>query len=248
MPSWPTAGRAEYAAVTLAGRLMASVGRDVLLDVDGTGPVRGELRRVGTGWCLVSGDAGDWLVPLAAITAAQGVSDRAVPEVAWSAVSRLGLGSALRRLADEGAACVVATRGGARHEVVLTRVGKDFVEAETVADPASGCWWRWRRSAPCRAASPADSGEDGDHGEHDVGQHRDEEAGCECRQRLHVLVAQPGPQEHAGQDQAIAMPRAGIRTTSTPPSTNPATARATFTRSCHWKGALLTMAVTWNRP
>ena len=58
-----------------------------------------------------------------------------MPEVAWSAVSRLGLGSALRRLADEGAACVVATRGGARYEVVLTRVGKDFVEAETVADP-----------------------------------------------------------------------------------------------------------------
>jgi hypothetical protein len=54
----------------------------------------------------------------------------------WSAVSKLGLGSALRRLADEGAACVVATRGGARHEVVLTRVGKDFVEAETVAEPA----------------------------------------------------------------------------------------------------------------
>ena len=49
--------RAEYAGVTLAGRLMASVGRDVLLDLDGTGPVRGELRRVGTGWCLVSGDA-----------------------------------------------------------------------------------------------------------------------------------------------------------------------------------------------
>ena len=74
--------------------------------------------------------------PLGAILVAQGVSDRAVPEVAWSALSKLGLGSALRRLADEGAACVVATRGGARHEVVLTRVGKDFVEAETVAEPA----------------------------------------------------------------------------------------------------------------
>jgi hypothetical protein len=44
----------------------------------------------------------------------------------------------LRRLADEGAPCVVATRGGARHEVVLTRVGKDFVEAATVAEPAHG--------------------------------------------------------------------------------------------------------------
>ena len=128
--------RAEYAAVTLAGRLMASVGRDLLLDVDGPGPVRGELRRVGTGWCLVSGDAGDWVVPLGAIVAAQGVSDRAVPELAWSLVSRLGLGSALRRLADAGTACVVAMRSGVRHEVVLTRVGQDFVEAEIVDSPA----------------------------------------------------------------------------------------------------------------
>ena len=128
--------RAEYAAVTLAGRLMASVGRDVLLDLEGPGPVRGELRRVGTGWCLVSGDAGDWLVPVDAIVAAEGISDRAVPEIAWSTVARLGLGSALRRLADEGTACVVAMRSGARHEVVLTRVGKDFVEAETTGDRA----------------------------------------------------------------------------------------------------------------
>ena len=100
--------RAEYAGVTLAGRLMASVGRDVLLDVEGTGPVRGELRRVGTGWCLVSGEAGDWLLTVDAIVAAEGVSDRAVPEVAWSSVARLGLGSALRRLADEG----TRVRGG----------------------------------------------------------------------------------------------------------------------------------------
>ena len=35
--------RAEYAAVTLAGRLMASVGREVVLDVLGVGPVAGVL-------------------------------------------------------------------------------------------------------------------------------------------------------------------------------------------------------------
>jgi hypothetical protein len=126
--------RAEYASVTLASRLMASHGRLVTLEVAGVGGVRGELRRVGTGWCLVSGGAGDWLVPLEAVASADGLSDRAVPEVAWSPVSRLGLGSALRRLADDATRCVVLTRAGGRHEVLLKRVGRDFVEAETVGD------------------------------------------------------------------------------------------------------------------
>ena len=126
--------RAEYASVTLASRLMASEGRLVTLEVVGVGGVRGELRRVGTGWCLVSGDVGDWLVPVEAVASADGLSDRAVPEVAWAPVSRLGLGSALRRLADHATRCVVFTRAAGRHEVLLTRVGRDFVEAETVGD------------------------------------------------------------------------------------------------------------------
>jgi hypothetical protein len=126
--------RAEYASVTLVSRLMASQGRLVALEVAGVGGVRGELRRVGSGWCLVSGDVGDWLVPVEAVTSAEGLSDRAVPEVAWPHVSRLGLGSALRRLADDATRCVVFTRAGARHEVLLRRVGRDFVEAETVGE------------------------------------------------------------------------------------------------------------------
>lgn len=122
--------RAEYATVTLEARLMASAGRGVALDVAGAGRVAGELRRVGTGWCLVAGDGRDWLIPTGAVEAATGLSDRAVPEVAWSAVARLRLGSALRRLADEGVPCVVLTRSGTRHDGVLLRVGRDFVELE----------------------------------------------------------------------------------------------------------------------
>jgi hypothetical protein len=124
--------RAEYASVSLASRLMASVGSAVALDVAGVGAVRGQLRRVGAGWCLVSGDSGEWLVPFEAVVTLAGASPRAVPEVAWSAVSRLGLGSALRRLADDGRSCWVTTRTGVRHEVLLSRVGSDFVEACTV--------------------------------------------------------------------------------------------------------------------
>ncbi len=127
--------RAEYASVSLASRLMASIGRQVVLEVAGSGGIRGELRRVGSGWCLVSGTTGDWLVCVDAVTSFEGASDRAVPEVAWSAVSRLGLGSALRRLADDATRCLVVTRAGGRHEVELVRVGKDFVEAETFGEP-----------------------------------------------------------------------------------------------------------------
>jgi hypothetical protein len=123
--------RGEYATVTLQARLMASEGRPVGLDVTGVGPVAGELRRVGSGWCLVAGEGRDWLVPTASIEAATGLSDRAVPEVAWSPVARLGLGSALRRLADEGEPCVVFTRAGGRHDGVLLRVGQDFAETES---------------------------------------------------------------------------------------------------------------------
>lgn len=126
--------RAEYVSVTLASRLMASTGREVNLDLAGAGRVSGELRRVGSGWCLVSGDGRDYLVPTDAVESVQGLSERALPEVAWSPVARLGLGSALRRLADEGLPCVLVTRSGVRHDVVLLRIGGDFVEAEADGD------------------------------------------------------------------------------------------------------------------
>ena len=121
--------------MSLETRLMASQGRPVSLDVDGVGRVSGELRRVGAGWCLVGGDGRDCLVPTAAVESATGLSDRALPEVAWSPLARLGLGSALRRLADESLPCVLLTRSGVRHEVVVLRVGQDFVEAEADGDP-----------------------------------------------------------------------------------------------------------------
>jgi hypothetical protein len=120
--------RAEYAAVTLAGRLMASVGADVALDVLGVGPVTGVLQRVGPDWCLVHGAAQDWVVRLASVASVEGASGRAVPEVAWSPVARLGFGSALRGLADAGERCMVHSVDGTAREGVPTRVGYDFVE------------------------------------------------------------------------------------------------------------------------
>ncbi|MFC6287534.1 hypothetical protein ACFP3Q_12575 [Nocardioides sp. GCM10027113] len=125
--------RAEYATVTLASRLMASLGRELALDVRGVGRVAGRLERVATGWCLVAGPGQDWLVRSGAISTVVGASERAVPEVAWSPVARLGLGSAVRRLADAGEPCRVHLLDGRCHELVPTRVGQDFVEGRSGA-------------------------------------------------------------------------------------------------------------------
>jgi hypothetical protein len=120
--------RTEYAQVTLASRLMASLDAELTLELRGMGRVSGFLQRLGTGWCLLHGAGQDWIVRTAAITVVHDASPRSVPEMAWSPVTRLGLGSALRRLADAGERCLVHLVDGARHEVTLTRVGQDFVE------------------------------------------------------------------------------------------------------------------------
>ena len=122
--------RAEYHHVSLASRLMASLDREVVLDLLGGATVTGTLVRIGTGWCLVRGRAQDWVVRSAAVVAVSGASGRSVPEVAWPAVTRLGLGSALSRLAESGERCVLQLVDGGRREAVLRRVGADFVEAE----------------------------------------------------------------------------------------------------------------------
>ncbi|QZY30033.1 hypothetical protein [Nocardioides coralli] len=127
--------RAEYGAVTVAARLMASTDRDLTLHVAGIGTVTGTLRRVARGWLLLDAPSGHWVVPLAGIVSVTGASDRAVPEVAWSALTRLGLGSALRRLSEAGEQCLVHRVDGSRREALLRRVGQDFVEVE----PRPGC-------------------------------------------------------------------------------------------------------------
>lgn len=126
--------RAEYQEVTLAARLMASVGREVGLEVAGVGALTGVLERVATGWLVLRGPVQDWVVRQPAVTAVRGAGDRAVPAVAWPVAARLGLGSALRRLADAEERCVFLGIHGGRQEGVPRRVGSDFVEV-AVGEP-----------------------------------------------------------------------------------------------------------------
>ncbi|WP_309647748.1 hypothetical protein [Nocardioides sp.] len=133
-PELADRSRAEYQQVTLAGRLMATLGQPVQLGVRGVGQVSGDLARVAAQWCLVHGNGQDWIVALAAVSTVTGASRRAVPEVAWSPVTRLGLGSALRRLAEAGERCMVHLVDGTVHDGTLARVGQDFVELVTAGD------------------------------------------------------------------------------------------------------------------
>ena len=130
-PELADRSRAEYQSVTLAARLMAAVDSEVTLELVGVGAVSGRLARVGTGWCLLSGAGQDWVVRLDAVTAALGGTDRAVPELAWPPVARLGLGAALRRLAEAAEPCSLHLTDGHRHEGSVVRVGADFVELAT---------------------------------------------------------------------------------------------------------------------
>jgi len=121
--------RAEYREVTLAARVTASVGRVLEVDVLGVGQLVGELARVGDGWLLLRSPRQDWVVRAAAVTRIGGASERAVPEAAWSPLQRLGIGSVLRRVADEGTRCLIHLVDGRRHEAEqVLRVGADFVE------------------------------------------------------------------------------------------------------------------------
>lgn len=121
-------GQAEYAQVTLASRLMATVDQQVRLEVLGVGVVEGLLQRVAAHWCLVAGAGQEWIVRLPTVASVQGASPRSVPEVAWSPVARLGFGSALRRLVEAREPCVLRLLDGTRQDVRAKRVGADFVE------------------------------------------------------------------------------------------------------------------------
>ncbi len=120
--------RAEYARVTLAGRLMASIGAELELGLVGVGPVAGRLVRSAERWCLLETRHVTSIVRLAALVTVRGASARSVAAESWPATARLGLGSALRGLAGE--TCVVGCVDGARVEGLVGRVGADFVEVQ----------------------------------------------------------------------------------------------------------------------
>ena len=82
-------------------------------------------------WCLLGAAGQDWIVRLPAVIALRGLPSHSVAEEAWPVTARLGLGSALRRLADGRDECRLRLRDGTAYDARLGRVGADFVEAFT---------------------------------------------------------------------------------------------------------------------
>ena len=120
--------RAEYSEIDLASRCHASLDQQVEL----TGPaglvVRGRLARAGDGWCLVVGDAHEWLFALAHLLTVRGLSAQARPPALRPVTARLGVGSVLRELAEDQAEVTLARTDGELRRGRLGRVGRDFLE------------------------------------------------------------------------------------------------------------------------
>jgi hypothetical protein len=126
----------EYASVALAARMHASVGATVRLGIVGIGFVHGRVRRVGPEWLGLVGGRGavagaavsEWVVRIAAVRSARGLSGQAVHETARPLVARLGVASVLRGLCQSRTPVVVHQIDGSSFPGVLRRVGADFVE------------------------------------------------------------------------------------------------------------------------
>lgn len=130
--------RGEYAAVTMADRVHASLGRQVRLALLGGEKVDGELVDAGVDWCAVTSAQGRaWLVRLAAVAQATGLSSRSLPAAARPVAARLGFGSALHRFAEDDPELLLHLATGPSQRVRLVRVGADFVEVEP-ADEGRG--------------------------------------------------------------------------------------------------------------
>ena len=123
--------RAEYARVDLAGRALASTGSRLLVAVAGVGSLDAVLARAGAGWWLLDDGRQEWLVAVPAVGSVRGLSSRAVAPEARPVTSRLGLGSALRQLADAGGSAVLHGRDALVVRGALERVGADFVDVRT---------------------------------------------------------------------------------------------------------------------
>jgi hypothetical protein len=129
--------RSEYAGVTFAARLHASVGEPITLTVVGVGALEGTLVRVGEGWCLLATTLAnqEWVVPLNAVTRTAGLSHLAVSAGARRAVDRLPLRSALREAAEARDEVVLFHLDGTHCRGRLARVGADFVELVVTENP-----------------------------------------------------------------------------------------------------------------
>ena len=119
---------AEYAQISLASRLHASLGREVRVRLSGGLVITGRLARVGEDWMMVVEGSAESIIDRRAVVAVSGLSARAASEETWGVVDRLTLRALLRRLAAGASICAVQFVDGQSLEGRVGRVGRDFLE------------------------------------------------------------------------------------------------------------------------
>jgi hypothetical protein len=128
--------RAELAAVPLLDRLRAAQGDAVRVAVTSEHRLAGRLARVGADFLLLEAPPHEYLVPTQAVVTVEGVGASALSaEAAGAVASRLGLGSALRRVAGDRAVVSVVSVTGVAVSGRVQRVGADFLELAVTSGP-----------------------------------------------------------------------------------------------------------------
>jgi hypothetical protein len=126
--------RAAYAEVGLDDRVHASRGRELRVGLTGAADLSGCLERAGAGWWLLTVAARPVVVRPAAVMFVQGLAPAGVPEPSRPMTARLGIGSVLRRLAEDGDGFRVDLVDGRRVAGRPGRVGADFLELAPESD------------------------------------------------------------------------------------------------------------------
>ena len=133
--------RAARGQIELLHRLVAAEGRAVRLRVSGVGWLESTLRDVGADWLLLDhggtldGRGREALVPLAAVTAVEGLRGRVGEHAA--AGRRLGLRSALRAVSRDRAVVRVHDRDGDHVTGTVDRVLADHLDLTKHPDDAA---------------------------------------------------------------------------------------------------------------
>jgi hypothetical protein len=121
--------RREVARLRIVDRLRPAIGRSISVSVAPTGRVEGGLTAVGPDWLLVSEPGRDALVPLAAVTAVDGLGpDVSAPDTEGVVAGRLDLRYALRGIARNRSPVAIDLTDGNLLTGTIDRVGHDFVE------------------------------------------------------------------------------------------------------------------------
>jgi hypothetical protein len=122
--------RREVARFRLVDRLRPTFGHTVTVFTLGGGKIAGTVAGVGSDWLLVAEEHRlEALVPLDAITGITGLGGlTASPGSEGKVAARLTLGYALRGIARDRAAVLVALRDASAVTGTIDRVGADFFE------------------------------------------------------------------------------------------------------------------------